>query len=177
MQNQEERQLTLKVNFKIKDVLRYNTDVAKKNIVNDLVLAIGLGVIVFFFYKMWTTSERMDIYISKNITLLLVPILIFVLIPWRVWQITLSQMQVPAFRHGVTYAFSKKHIVLNVGEASEEMSWDLFVKIVETKHDFRFYINSISAQIIPKHNLTMEQLGALKEIIKGAVDRSVYKLR
>ncbi len=167
VERQQEHYLSLDVKFKFKDVLRYNASVAKKNIVNDIVVGIGIAVLLFFFYKMFTTTERLDIYISKNITLLLIPILIFVLVPWRVWQITASQMQLPAFAYGVKYVFSKEHILLDIGEASEEMPWDLFVSIVETKHDFRFYVNQVSAQIIPKHNLNNEQLIVLREMIKS----------
>ena len=173
MNEQKGAVLSLPVKFKLKDVLRYNMSVARKNIVNCIVMAIGLGVLVYFFYKMFTSGERMDIFVANHIVLLAVPVLIFVMIPWRVWKITASQMQQPAFAYGVTYTFSTEHIGLDIGEASEEMTWDVFVKIIETKHDFRFYVNAISAQIIPKHNMSQEQLETLREIIRKAVpDRS-----
>lgn len=168
MDEQKTPLLPLDIKFKVKDVLRYNLSVARKNIVNCIVLGLGGLVLIYFFYKMFTTPERLDVFIAKNVMLLVVPLLIFMMIPWKVWQITLSQMQQPAFAYGVKYTFSKEHIVLDIGEASEEMSWDLFVKIKETKHDFRFYINDISAQIIPKHNMTEEELQILKRIIKEA---------
>lgn len=168
MDEQKVSMLSLDVKFKVKDVLRYNLSVARKNIVNCIVLGLGGLVLLYFFYKMFTTPERLDVFIAKNVMLLIVPLLIFMMIPWRVWQITLSQMQQPAFAYGVNYTFSKEHILLDLGTASEEMSWDLFVKIIETKHDFRFYINDISAQIIPKHNMTTEQLQIIKGIIREA---------
>lgn len=166
MDEQQVSILSLDVKFKVKDVLRYNLSVARKNIVNCIVLGLGGFVLIYFFYRMFTTPERLDVFIAKNVMLLVVPLLIFIMIPWKVWQITLSQMQQPAFAYGVNYTFSKEHILLDIGEASEEMPWDLFVKIVETKHDFRFYINNISAQIIPKHNMTAEELEVLKVMIK-----------
>lgn len=168
MDEQQVSILSLDVKFKVKDVLRYNLSVARKNIVNCMVLGLGGFVLIYFFYRMFTTPERLDVFIAKNVMLLVVPLLIFIMIPWRVWQITLSQMQQPAFAYGVNYTFSKEHILLDIGDASEEMPWDLFVKIVETKHDFRFYINDISAQIIPKHNMTAEELDILKVMIKEA---------
>lgn len=168
MDEQQVSILSLDVKFKVKDVLRYNLSVARKNIVNCMVLGLGGCVLIYFFYRMFTTPERLDVFIAKNVMLLVVPLLIFIMIPWKVWQITLSQMQQPAFAYGVNYTFSKDHILLDIGDASEEMPWDLFVKIVETKHDFRFYINDISAQIIPKHNMTAEELDILKVMIKEA---------
>ena len=176
MDDQINTLLSLDVKFKVKDVLRYNLSVARKNIVNCIVMAFGLGVLVYFFYKMFTTGERIDIFFARHIVLLIVPLLVFLMIPWRVWKITLTQMQQPAFAYGVTYTFSKEHIVLDTGEASEEVAWDVFMKIVETKHDFRLYDNPISAQIIPKHNMNGEQLQALRNIIREvAPDRSQLK--
>lgn len=168
MNEQKDTVLSLPIKFKLKDVLRYNISVARKNLVNCIIMAVGLGVLVYFFYKMFTTGERIDVFVANHIVLLLVPILIFVMIPWRVWKITASQMQQPAFAYGVNYTFSQDHIVLDIGEASEEMSWDVFVNIIETKNDFRLYVNAISAQIIPKHNMTTEQLKTLREIIRTA---------
>lgn len=166
MDEQKSTELSLDVKFKVKDVLRYNLSVARKNTVNCIVMGFGALVLIYYFYKMFTSPERLDIFVAKNIMLLVVPLLIFAMIPWKVWQITLTQMQQPAFAYGVNYTFSKNHILLDIGEASEEMPWDLFVKIVETKHDFRFYINNVSAQIIPKHNMSKEQLEALRQMIK-----------
>lgn len=166
MDEQRSTELSLDVKFKVKDVLRYNLSVARKNIVNCIVMGFGALVLIYYFYKMFTSLERLDIFVAKNIMLLVVPLLIFAMIPWKVWQITLTQMQQPAFAYGVSYTFSKNYILLDIGEASEEMPWDLFVKIVETKHDFRFYINNVSAQIIPKHNMSKEQLEELRRMIK-----------
>ena len=168
MENKKESTLSLGIKFKVGDVLRYNMSVAMKNVINQLVLLVGALSLIFFFYKMVTTGERVDVYIAKNIVFLIVPILIFMMIPWRVWKITLTQMQAPAFSGGVHYTFKTSGILLDLGEASEEMSWDAFVKIVEKKHDFRFYVNKVSAQIIPKHNMNQEQIKMLRSIIKEA---------
>ena len=176
MENKKESTLSLDVKFKVRDVLRYNMSVALKNIVNEIVLAVGVLSLIIFFYQMITTSERVDVYIAKHIVLLIVPVLIFMMIPWRVWKITLTQMQSPAFSGGVNYTFSPSGILLDIGEASEETSWDVFVKIIETKHDFRFYVNKVSAQIIPKHNMNEEQEEMLRRIIREvAADRSQLK--
>lgn len=166
---EQKKELTAKINFKINDVWRFNLSVAMKNIVNVITMVIGLGVFVLFFYRMFTSEVSIDVFISKNVMLLIIPILIFALIPWRVWQITLHQMQMPAFAEGVTYTFENEGVTLDTGEAREQVKWDIFASVVETKNDFRFYVNAISAQIIPKHNLSIEQQQLLKEIIKEAM--------
>ena len=176
MKENNQTSLSLDVKFKVKDVLRYNVSVACKNKVNVIMMALGIGVLAYFFYKLLTSGERVDIFFARHIVLLVVPVIIFIMIPWKVWQITLTQMQQPAFAYGVKYIFSPESIVLDIGEASEEMKWDIFVKVLETKHDFRFYVNAISAQIIPKHNMDEGQLQILRKIIQEAAsDRSQLK--
>ena len=172
-----EKELTLDVKFKVKDVLRYNMSVALKSLLNKIVMLIGILVVVYFFYKMFTAEVGWDVYISQNIIILLVPILIFALIPWRVWQVTISQMQMKHFAYGVTYVFTKESVSLDIGEEQDTVSWDAFVKVVETRHDFRLYMNAISAQIIPKHNLNKTQIEAFREIIKSAKAPEAYTLK
>lgn len=173
----QEKALKLDVKFKVKDVLRYNMSVALKSVLNKILLVIGGAVIIYFLYQMFTTPVGWDVYLSKNIFILLVPILIFALIPWRVWQVTVSQMQMKQFAYGVTYTFTKDNITLDLGDDSDTVSWDVFVKVVETKHDFRLYMNTVSAQIIPKHNLNEEQTRNFREIIKLAKQPEAYILK
>lgn len=170
--------LALDIKFKTKDVLRYNISVARKSIVNCIVMLIGIGTLIYVFCKLLITNERLDIFLAHHIVFIVVAILIFVMIPGRVWKITLSQMQLPAYAYGVTYIFSKEAIILKIGEGSkaesETIDWTVFVKIIETRDDFRFYVNQVSAQIIPKHNLSKVQLNDLRQLIKEvAGDRAI----
>ncbi len=177
MNTNEAQALKLNVQFKVKDVLRYNMSVAWKNLLNKIVLIIGGAVLIYFFYQMFTTNVGWDVYLSQHIIILLVPILIFALIPWRVWQVTLSQMQMKQFAYGVTYEFTKESVLLDIGEEKDTVTWDVFVKVVETKHDFRLYMNAVSAQVLPKHNFTKEQIQAFREIIKSAKAPGTYELK
>lgn len=173
----ENQELKLDVKFKVKDVLRYNMSVAWKNVLNKILMIVGVLVLVYFIYQMFTTSVGWDVYLSQHIIILLVPILIFALIPWRVWQVTVTQMQMKHFAYGVTYTFTKEGVTLDLGEDKDTVSWDVFVKVVETKHDFRLYMNVVSAQIIPKHNLTNEEVQQFRSIIKNAKAVGTYELK
>lgn len=161
--------LTLNVKFRTKDVLRYNLSVARKSVVNCIVMLIGIGSIVYVLWRLFLTNERLDVFIAHNIVFILVAVLIFSMIPGRVWKITASQMQLPAYANGVTYIFSKENLVLKIDLEREIIDWSVFIKILETRHDFRLYVNKVSAQIIPKHNLNPEQLKQLRQILKEAV--------
>jgi len=99
------------------------------------------------------------------------------MIPWRVWKITLSQMQMPSFAFGVKYVFSKDIITLCVGENAEDIKWDTFKEIVETSKDFRFFVDKVRAQIIPKHNLDVNELNMFKSIIKEASKEHSIELK
>lgn len=169
----EDEALIVEVKFKVKDVLRYNMSVAWKSIANKLLMLFGVMIIVWFFYKMVNRTNTIDIFIAQNVILLGIPLLIFFFIPWRVWKLTLMQMQMPAFAKGVVYTFTKEFILLDIGEAKEQIQWDTFVKIVETSSDFRFYVDTISAQLIPKHNMTREQIEIFKQIAKTATKNNL----
>lgn len=171
------KELSIDVQFKAKDLLRYNMSVALKNILNKILMIVGSLVVVYFIYQMFTTSEGWDVYLSQHIFILLVPILIFVLIPWRVWQVTLTQMQMKQFAYGVTYIFTNETVTLDIGEEQDTVSWDAFIKVIETKHDFRLYMTAISAQIIPKHNLTSAEMQTLREMIQSAKAVGTYELK
>jgi hypothetical protein len=177
MNIQTYEELMIDVKFKVADVLRYNMSVALKSIANKLALLIGGILFGFFIYKLFNRDIPLDLFIVQNIMLIVIPGIIFIMIPWRTWQVTLAQMQLPAFAFGVTYTFSQHKITLDVGESKEEMPWDLFIQIKETKNDFRFFVDTVRAQLIPKHNFSKEELGVFKRIAAQATEKEVCKFK
>ncbi|PHV72050.1 hypothetical protein CS063_00805 [Sporanaerobium hydrogeniformans] len=177
MENSKKQSLTIDVKFKVKDVLRYNMSVAWKSLTNKIICLLGIGILVYYFYKMFHRTVTLDVFIAQNILYVMVPILIFVLIPWRVWKVTVTQMQNPAFAYGVTYIFTEDAITLDLGEAKDEMPWTIFVSIVETKNDFRLFVDDIRAQLVPKHNLTKEQIVTFKELAQKASTTGTCKFK
>ena len=175
MNEQGNRQLAVDIKFKVRDILRYNMWVALKSTVNKIMICLGIIIGGVYVYKLFNRTVALDIFIANNILLLLVPGMIFLLIPWRVWKITLSQMQMPAFAFGVKYTFTSDKIILDLGNTKDEMSWDLFIEIIETKKDLRFFVDPVRAQLIPKHNLTKEQLDLLKHIAVHACKSGICK--
>ncbi len=177
MSCESEKELLANVRFKVKDVLRYNMSIAFRSLKNKVILLAGVVLLGVYFYKLFTRTIALDLFVANNIILLLVPVMIFLLIPWRVWKITLMQMQTPAFAGGVIYTFLLDKIILDVGTMKDEIKWDLFVRIVETKKDLRFFVDEVQAQLIPKHNLTPKQLKCLKDIAKKATQEGVCQFK
>lgn len=177
MIHEKDKELNVSVKFKVRDVLRYNMSVMFKSTINKVILLIGLLLVGFYIYKLLNRRVTLDLFIAQNIVLLLVPVMIFVLIPWRVWKITILQMQVPAFAFGVTYTFLHDKIILDLGDTKDEIAWHTFIKIVETKNDIRFFVDEVRAQIIPKHNLTKEQMSLFKTIAAEAVQKGVCRFK
>lgn len=177
MNQNKDQELTVYVSFKIRDVLRYNMWVMFRSIVNKVVLLIGVVLIGIFIYNISNREISLDLFIAQNIMLLFIPVMIFLLIPWRVWKITISQMQIPAFAFGVTYTFLSDKIILDTGEVKDEIAWDTFIKITETKNDFRFFVDAIRAQLIPKHNLTKEEIILFKSIAVKAAKEGICKFK
>lgn len=163
--------------LKISDVLRYNMHIAYRSVFNKLIFLIGIGLVGYMVYKFMTRTTPVDLFISQNILFIMLPIFILIATPWKVWNITASQMQSPIFSEGAKYIFYPDKIYIKAGELEDEVPWATYIRIVETKKDFRFFVDKVQAQIIPKHNMTSGQITRLKELIKAANPVESYKLK
>lgn len=172
-----DNKLELQIKLKVKDVLRYNLWVAYRSIVSKLMLILGVGLTGWLIYKVSVNTDRLDVFISQNIIWIVLAVFILIATPFKVWTITATQMQAPIFSGVSKYIFTKENIYMQVGELEDTVSWDTYIKIVETNKDFRFFVDKVQAQIFPKHNMTAEQITVLKALIKEARDEASYKLK
>ena len=174
---EEKNPLKIEVRCTVKDIFRYNLWVAYKNWTNKAVSVVGLGLIVYFIYQLMHTTETLDIFIAQNLIILLLGLFLFAGQFSKVWKITLAQMQTPALAKGTTYTFTNEKIYLTLKQATEEIDWEVYVKVVETKNDFRFFIDAVQAQLIPKHCMNKEELSRLKEMIKETMPEEKRQLK
>ena len=172
-----EKKLEIDIKLKVADVLRYNLWVAYRSIVSKSMLVLGIGLLGWLIYKVTTNTGRLDVFISQNILWIMLAVFILIATPFKVWTITATQMQSPIFSGATKYIFSAESIYLQVGELEDTVSWDTYIKIVETNKDFRFFVDKVQAQILPKHNMNKAQIETLKQFIKQAKEASAYKLK
>lgn len=177
MSSNTKESLSLNVKFKISDVWRYNIYIAYKNTLSRVMLIAGLGLIVGLIYKGITRTVTFDIFLSHNIIYITLAILLVVTKPWRVWTITATQMQSPIFSGITQYVFTTESISMKVSDLEDTVPWTTYQSIVETNHDFRLFVDRVQAQIIPKHNMTREQIQSLRGIIQAANPKEVYKIK
>ena len=171
------KELKLDVKMKVSDVWRYNVWVAYRTVFSKVLVAIGFGILGWFLYKLATNTGRLDLFFADNIIWLILIFFILLAKPFKIWNITATQMQSPVFSGTTNYVFSKENIYLKVGELEDTVSWDTYIRIIETKKDFRFFVDAVQAQIIPKHNMSKEQIQALKTLIKETKSEGTYHLR
>lgn len=169
--------LKVDVKMKVSDVWRYNVWVGYRTLFSKIVVLIGCGILGWFIYKLATHTGRLDLFFADNIIWLILIFFILIAKPFKIWNITATQMQSPVFSGITHYVFSKDHIALKVGELEDNVSWETYIRIVETKKDFRFFVDAVQAQIIPKHNMTQEQVDALRALIKEVKEKETYRLR
>lgn len=172
-----DNKLELQIKLKVGDVFRYNLWVAYRSVVSKLMLLLGVGLTGWLIYKVSTDTGRLDIFISQNILWIMLAVFILIGTPFKVWTITATQMQAPIFSGISKYVFTPENIYMQVADLEDTVSWDTYIKIVETNKDFRFFVDKIQAQIFPKHNMTQEQIKTLKTFIKEAKDQAAYKLK
>lgn len=177
MKNEPKDSLELNVKCKIADVFRYNMYIAYQSIVSKLMVVVGLLLIGFLVYRYTIRITTLDVFLAQNIILIILPIFIMIATPWKVWNITALQMQAPVFTQGVTYTFYVDKIHLETPELEDDVPWETYSRIVETQKDFRFFVDRVQAQIIPKHTMTKEEQEKLKALIKEANPEAIYTLR
>ncbi len=173
----ETKTLALDVKFQIKDIWRYNMYIGYRSVLSRLIVIAGLTLVAWLIYSGINREVTLDVFLSQNILYIMIAVLLLVTKIWRIWTITAMQMQSPIFAGKTQYIFSAESIYMKVNELEDTVSWETYAKIVETKHDFRLFVDEVQAQIIPKHNMTKEQMEQFKTIIKAANPNTRYQLR
>ena len=64
--------LAVDVKLQVKDVLRYNMYVAYRSWFSKIILVIGIVLFGWMAYRMATTTDRFDIFLSHNILMIIV---------------------------------------------------------------------------------------------------------
>lgn len=177
MKDNTAKTVDVQVKLRLKDVLRYNMYVAYRSVFSKVMTGVGVALLVYFFYKLATRTVSLDLFIATNFLWIMLPVLLLVVKPWKVWTITATQMQSPIFSGTSYYCFKEQGISLKVGDLEDTVPWETYVKIVETKHDFRFFVDAVQAQIVPKHNMTKTQMVDLRVLIEASNPETIYQLR
>ncbi|MEF9959296.1 MAG: YcxB family protein [Niameybacter sp.] len=170
-------QLELKIKMKLRDVWRYNLWVGYRTLFSKLLLVVGFGILGWLGYKLSQNTGRLDLFFADNIIWIILAVLILIGKPFKIWNITATQMQLPVFAGTTEYVFSEESIYLKVGELEDTVSWNTYIKILETPKDFRFFVDAVQAQILPKHNMDKRQIEQLRTFIKGAKPATAYRLK
>lgn len=174
---QSKESLSVKVQLRVKDVLRYNMFVAYRSWFSKLIVLVGVGIWVWLIYKIVTSPLRFDLFLSQNIIMIVLGVFIVLATPMKVWRITATQMQSPIFSGTSEYVFSKEDIFIRINELEDTVPWTTYSFIRETKHDFRFFVDPVQAQIIPKHCMNTDEQKILRKLISEANPKEVYKIQ
>ncbi|ONI45968.1 hypothetical protein AN641_02695 [Candidatus Epulonipiscioides gigas] len=169
----------MEIKFKLtfKDMLRYNLYVGYKSLYSKLTILIGILAFTYILYSFFTTEQPVLNFISKNIIII---ILIFFALFGKfikIWQITALQASSPLFQQTSTYKFEPDNIYLELGEQNDTIPWSIYKEIKESNKDFRFFVDKVQAQIVPKHVMSSEQIQNLRAIIIQAVPKEKYILK
>ena len=172
-----DRQLEIKTKIRFKDAFRYNTYVAYRSTMTRIFVGLSILSMGVFVYNVINGAGRIDENFAQSFSLLIPPFILCVLIPTRVWRATKALLDSQILKDEVTYLFDQEKITLRTSQGEADIQWDSYVRIAETRHDFRFFMDQVQAQIIPKYSLTQEEIQKLKTIIKASADSKVVKLR
>ncbi|OOB80485.1 MAG: hypothetical protein BEN19_04705 [Epulopiscium sp. Nuni2H_MBin003] len=166
--------LEVHVKLKFNDILRYNLYIGYRGLFRKLTVIIGIVIWGYLIYKFSGSEVGVLDFISNNIILLIVAFITTFSRIIKIYQITLQQMQ-SAVATSAKYIFDAEKIYLQLGQISDTIDWQTYIQVIETKNDFRFFVDDVQAQIIPKHALKEEQIPTLRALIKTATTRYTLK--
>ena len=169
--------LEIKTKMRFRDALRYHLYVAYSTTVNRIFAVLSFASLGMFIYSMISGDATMDVRFAKSFALLIPPFIFFVVIPVKVWKATAALLDSQLLKEEAIYIFNLEKVTLKTSQGEADIQWDEYVKIIETRHDIRFFMDKIQAQIIPKYCLTQQQKQALCEIIAQAADPKIIKLK
>ncbi|ONI47682.1 hypothetical protein AN643_04115 [Candidatus Epulonipiscioides saccharophilum] len=170
--------MEIKVKLTFVDIFRYNLNVGYKSIFSKVILLIGFLLLALLIYNFSIAQGPFLDIVSKNIILIIVVFLALLSKFIKIWKITAMQATTPTFQEIFIYKFSSDSIYLQYGDNSDTVLWNIYEKVEETKNDFRFFVDSVQAQIVPKHCLkNADELNSLREIIEQALPEEKYTLK
>lgn len=172
-----EKSLKIKTKLRFRDGLRYNLYVAYNTTLNYIFLVLSIVSLGMFIYNMIKSNASLDVRFAQSFMLLIPPFIFFVTIPVKVWKATVALIENRVLKDEVVYIFSKDKIILETSQGEAEVTWDSYVRIVETKYDLRLFMDKVQAQIIPKYSLEHTEIQGLRMIIKEAVNPKIIKLK
>lgn len=171
------KSLRIKTKLRFRDGLRYNMYIAYNTTLNYIFLVLSIISLGMFIYNMVKSSATLDVRFAQSFMLLIPPFIFFVTIPVKVWKATVALLENLVLKDEVTYVLSKKKIILETSQGEADVTWDNYVRIVETNQDFRLFMDKVQAQIIPKYSLEEQEIKDLRNIIKESADPKILKLK
>lgn len=169
--------LEIKTKMRFKDALRFNLYIAYQSIGNRIFSVLSMLSLGFFVFNMINGSARLDEKFAQSFALLIPPFIFFILIPTKVWKATGALIGSQILKDEVVYGFTKEKITLKTSQGEADIKWDDYVRIVETGHDFRFFMDRVQAQMIPKYSLTKEEIQKLRSMIETSAGSHIIKLK
>lgn len=171
------KSLEIKTKLRFKDGLRYNLYVAYNTVMNYIFFVLSLISLGMFIYNMVKSGASLDVRFAQSFALLIPPFIFFVTIPVKVWKATIALLENPILKNEVIYIFNKEKITLHTSQGEADVLWDAYVRIVETKYDFRLFMDKVQAQVIPKYSLENQEIKELRNIIAESADPKIIKIK
>jgi hypothetical protein len=72
---------------------------------------------------------------------------------------------IPGLKDALTYEFSNEQLVCFAGASSSQSTWDKVYKVTEMKHFILLWRSRQIVNVLPKRDITREQLAAIKEML------------
>jgi hypothetical protein len=65
-----------------------------------------------------------------------------------------------------TFELTPTRLLMRGPMFNSDLDWNAIVKVIETRHNFLFYVSNAAAHFLPKDDLNSEQLAALRQHLR-----------
>jgi hypothetical protein len=156
--------MTIESKVTFKEYVKLLYSLAYKKAMMKLILAVAVLLllwIIFYYLHIFNLPEPVIYqYITMVLILIVQPIVIFITI-WR------NYYSSNHLRETLKIKISQNEISIEGESFYLEVQWEKLFKIVERRNWFLMYQNNLSAIIIPKKDMSKEEIENLRNILKS----------
>lgn len=162
--------ISFEVKMTVKELYRFLLYHAYHKVAGVLGILISIVAIVALIVGWENMTE------TTRAACIIIPVFLLVVDPLRFWNRARVQVKRnKVYKNALKYEVNAQGIVLYLGEQSQNVQWNQFMKIVETKNQFLLYTTPIMASIVPKASLG-DDVEAFAEMIKTYTENTNVKL-
>ncbi|MEO0469149.1 MAG: YcxB family protein [Bacteroidota bacterium] len=157
--------MLIRTRLQAEDLQKFSAHVLKQNKLLRI-MGIVFAALMMFILGQWLFSETgtKDFPFQVMIPMVVFVSLFFIFIPMMSRR---NFKNNPSLQGEILYTFTDEQVEMTGPHFESRMDWDKYMKVEETKEMFLLFQSKALANLIPKRDLTSEEIQDLRELISS----------